>query len=74
MGVTYRCPDKTRMALDPRLVSIAEEADGAQGRGGDELNGEDAVDLADELVANIDRGFGDGASKLFQSDVSRATF
>lgn len=53
------------MALDPRLVSIAEEADGAQGRRGDELNGKDAVDLADKLVANIDRGFGNRAAKLF---------
>lgn len=73
MGVTYRCPDKTGMALDPCLVSIAEEADGAQGRRGDELNSEDAVDLADELVANIDRGFGNGAAKLFYSDVSNET-
>lgn len=64
-AVTYRCPDETRMALNPRLVSIAEEADGAQGCRGDELDGKDAVDLADELVANIDRGFGNRAAKLF---------
>lgn len=73
MGVvTYRCPDEAGMALDPRLVRIAEEADGAQGGGCDELDGEDTVDLADELVADVDGGFGDGASKLFvESDVSK---
>ena len=63
--VTYRCPDEAGMALDPRLVRIAEEADGAQGGGGNELDGEDAVDLADELVADVDGGFSDRASKLF---------
>jgi hypothetical protein len=52
------------VALDPNLVSLAEEADGAQGCGSDELDGEDAVDLADKLIANIDRGFSDRASKL----------
>lgn len=52
------------MALDPVLVRIAEEADGAQGCSSDELDGEDAVDLADKLVANIDCGFSDRASKL----------
>jgi hypothetical protein len=50
--------------LDPVLVCIAEEADGAEGRSSDELDGEDAVDLADKLVANIDGGFSDRASKL----------
>jgi hypothetical protein len=59
--------------LDPVLVCIAEEADGAEGRSGDELDGEDAVDLADKLVANIDGGFSDRASKLRMrtSDVSK---
>lgn len=52
------------MALDPVLVCIAEEADGTQGCGSDELDGENAVDLADELVADIDCGFSDRASKL----------
>lgn len=60
------------MALDPGLVCIAEEADGAEACSGDELDGENAVDLADELVANIDGGFSDRASKLEReaSDVS----
>lgn len=52
------------MTLDPVLVCIAEEADGAEGRGSDELNCENAVDLADELVADVDCGFSDRASKL----------
>lgn len=63
------------MALDPVLVCIAEEADGAEGRSSDELDGEDAVDLADKLVANIDGGFSDRASKLERtSDVSKRLF
>lgn len=60
------------MRLDPCLVAFAEEGEGAHSRGGEELDGEDGVDLADKLVADIDRGFGDGASKLFEaSDVSQ---
>lgn len=58
------------MALDPVLVCIAEEADGAESCSSDELDGEDAVDLADKLVANIDGGFGDRASKLRREQVT----
>jgi len=50
--------------LDPALVALAHEAEGADGAGGDELNGQDGVDLADELVADLDGRFGDGAAKL----------
>ena len=52
------------MALDPALVGLAEEADGADTGRGDELYRENGVDLADELVADIDGGLGDGSSKL----------
>lgn len=44
------------MSLDPGLVAITEEAEGGDGAGGDELDGEDGVDLADELVSDIGRG------------------
>lgn len=57
-------PDKERVALDPLLVALAEEADGADDGGRDELDGEDRVDLADELVADVEAGFGDGASEF----------
>lgn len=52
------------MALDPGLVALVEEADAADAAGGDELDGQDGVDLADELVADVDGGLGDGAAKL----------
>ena len=52
------------MALDPGLVAIAEEADGAHGGRGDELDGQDGVDLADELVSDIDGGLGYRAAEL----------
>jgi hypothetical protein len=52
------------MALNPCLVGLIEEGDGAHGGGCDELDGEDGIDLADELVADVDRRFGHGTSKL----------
>lgn len=52
------------MALDPCLVSFAEEGEGAHACGGEELDGEDRVDLANELVSDIDGRFSDGAAKL----------
>ena len=63
-GDTYRTPDEALMALDPGLVPFVEEADAADAAGGDELDRQDGVDLADELVADIDGGLGDGAAKL----------
>jgi hypothetical protein len=59
------------VALDPGLVRLIEEAHGADGRGGDELDGEDGVDLADELVSDVDGSLCDGAAKL-NSDGSLA--
>lgn len=52
------------MTLDPVLVAFVEEAEGAHAGGGEELDGEDGVDLADELVADIDGSFGYATSKL----------
>ncbi len=52
------------MRLDPGLVAITEEAHGADGAGDNELDGQDGVDLADELVSDIDGRLGDRASKL----------
>lgn len=50
--------------MDPVLVALIEKRDGADACGGEKLYGEDGINLADELVANVDCGFGDGASKL----------
>ncbi len=52
------------MRLDPVSVSIAEEGDGGEDGGEEELHGQDRVDFADELHADIQRGFGDAAAKL----------
>lgn len=52
------------MGLDPCLVALAPEAEGGDDAGGDELDGEDRVDLADELVADVGCRFGHGAAKL----------
>jgi hypothetical protein len=52
------------MRLDPRLVAVAHEAEAADGARDDELDRQDGVDLADELVADLDGRFGDGAAKL----------
>ena len=65
VGITYRNPDHGGVRLDPGLVAFAEEAHGAHGAGDNELNSQDGVDLADELVSDIDGRLGDGASKLW---------
>lgn len=69
MRITYRGPYEARVALDPVTVSFAEEAQRADGRGGNELHRQDGVHFADELVADVDGGFRDGASKLHTSRV-----
>lgn len=51
---TYRNPDNSLVGLDPFLVTLAEEGDGADAGGNDDLEGEDGVDLAHELVADVD--------------------
>ena len=52
------------MRLNVVLVRLVEEGQSRNGSSGDELDSEDRVDLADELVANIDGGFRYGTSKL----------
>ena len=52
------------MALDPGFITLAEESEGADTCGSEKLDCEDRVDFADELIANIDRGFGNGTSEL----------
>lgn len=52
------------MSLDPVLVSLAEESEGADSRGREKLNGENGVHLADELVADVDSSLSHRAAKL----------
>lgn len=52
------------MRLDPGLVARAPETYPAHGGGGEELGRQDRVDFADELVADLDCRFGDGAAEL----------
>lgn len=51
-------PDEPWVRLDPGLVGGGPEGGGGDGGRGNELNGEDGVDLADEGVADVDGGFG----------------
>ena len=62
--LTYRSPKHARMSLDPSLVALAPEAEGAYATGDDELHGQDSVDFTDKLVADVDSGFGHGAAEL----------
>lgn len=61
---TYRNPNHGRMRLDPVLVAIAEEAKCAHCACGDELDRQDGVDFANELVTDFESGFGDGTTEL----------
>lgn len=45
------------MGLDPGPVGSGEEGDGRYGACGHELHGEDRVDFADELVADVEGCF-----------------
>lgn len=58
------------MTLDPVLVTSAEECEAANTSSGKELNSEDGVHLADELVTDIDSGLSYGAAKLKIMSVS----
>jgi len=57
-------PHHPLVALDPSLVRFREEADRAQGRREEDLQGQDRVDLANELHADREGRFCDGAAKL----------
>lgn len=61
---TYRSPDEAWVRLDPRLVVLVEEAERGDGAGDDELDGQNGVDFADELIPDIDGRFSDGATEL----------
>jgi hypothetical protein len=61
---TYGGPDHAGVALNPCFVALADEGESADEAGCDELDGEDGVDLADELVPDVDGGFGDSSSEL----------
>jgi hypothetical protein len=52
------------MALDPVLVTSAEKGEAAHSSSGKELNSEDGVNLADELVADIDSSLSYRAAEL----------
>jgi len=57
-------PHHPLVALNPSLVRFREEADRAQGGCKKDLQGQDCVDLADELHANREGRFCDGAAEL----------
>lgn len=63
-GADERDPDDARVGLDPAAVGVAEKGEGADAGGEEQLDGEDGVDFADELVADVDGSFRDGAAKL----------
>jgi hypothetical protein len=52
------------VALDPVLVAGAEKGEAAHSSSGKELNSEDGVNLADELVANINCSLSYRAAEL----------
>lgn len=45
-------------------VGAGEEGDGRENGGQEELDGQDSVDFPDELHADVERGFRDGAAEL----------
>jgi hypothetical protein len=61
---TYRSPNDTGVALDPVLVTSAEECEAAHSSSGEELDSKDGVDLANELVADINSSLSYRATKL----------
>ena len=63
-GEAYRDPDQGGVGLNPCLVAFAHEAEGADEAGDEQLDGKYGVDLADELVSDVDGGFGDGSAEL----------
>lgn len=63
-GVAYRDPDDAGMALYPVLVAFAEERERTDTGGGKELDGQNGVNLADELVSDVDGSLGHRAAKL----------
>lgn len=64
MGGTYGNKDHGRMLLNPGLIPLADEAEGAHGTGDEQLDGEDSIDLADELMADVNGGLCDALAIL----------
>lgn len=64
IGAAYRKPEDARMRPNPVSVRSAHEPEGADAAGDEQLDGQDRVDLADELVANLDGGLGHIPAKL----------
>jgi len=64
VGCTHRNPNQGGVLLDPVFVADAHEAEGADAAGDEKLDSQNGVDLADELVANVDCCFGDAAAEL----------
>lgn len=62
--LTYRYEDQRWVYLDPFLVARAHEADGAHGARDEQLRRQNGVDLAHELVADVDGGLGDAVAEL----------
>lgn len=61
---TYRKPEDAGMRPHPVPIRSAHETQGTDAAGDEQLDGQDGVDLADELVANLDGGLGHVAAKL----------
>jgi hypothetical protein len=59
-----RGPHQPAVGLDPVPVGAGEEGDGGENGGQEELDGQDGVDFPDELHADVQRGFRDGAAEL----------
>src|SRR5437763_11610125 len=62
----YRDIDKCRVRLDPGLVSSAPKAKGTNSGRSQDLYCQNGVDLADELVANVNSGLGHATAKLYK--------
>lgn len=63
-AVTYRDEHHSRMVLNPRLVPFAHKAERAYKPRHQQLHRQDGVNLANELVANIDGRLRNAAAKL----------
>lgn len=61
---TYRDEHQSGMVLDPRLVALTHKAQCAHEPRHQQLHGQDRVDLADKLIADVDGRLGDAAAKL----------
>lgn len=63
-GSEERDPEHPLVCLNPVLEGFGEEGNGGEDGGQEELNGQDGVDLADELHSDREGGFCDGAAEL----------